>query len=105
MAAEPDGKADPFKGSIERPFGDRFICQGIEDFFWNSVTAGKVIDGDGAAVYGHTEQQNLKLIGFCIFVDTAFLYVLVTVSFKVNRHFFYFHVFFLSDIKSGGSDK
>ena len=93
MAAEPDGKTDPLKGSVECPLGDRFVCQGFEDFFRDGIAAGKVIDGNRPAVYGYTEQQDLKLIRFRIFVDTAFLDIPVTVSFKVNRHFFYFHVF------------
>ena len=43
MAAEPDGKTDPLKGSVECPFGDSFLCQGFKD----CIAAGKVIDGSG----------------------------------------------------------
>ena len=96
MAAEPYGEADPLKGGIECPFDNGFIGQGTKDFSGDGVAAGCVVNCDRAAVYGYAEQQDFKLVRFCVFVDTAFLDVTVTVSFKVYGYFFYFHMIFLS---------
>ena len=65
-------QADPFKTGIERPFGDRFICQGIQDSVRDALSLRQVNDLYLAAVHSITEEEDFKGWRFCVFVHAAF---------------------------------
>ena len=66
------GQADTLKLRIERPLGHAIVCQGIQDICRDLFTAGEIYGPDLTAVYAVSEQQDLKIRAFRVFVHTAF---------------------------------
>ena len=65
-------KADTFKLRVERPFCNGIIRQRVKYIRRDRFTTGKVYDADRAAVNTVSEEQDLEVRAFRVFVNTAF---------------------------------
>ena len=65
------GQADSFKLCIERPFRHLIVCQCIKDILRQFFSAGQVNRRYLPAVYAVSEQKDLKVRTFRIFVYAA----------------------------------
>ena len=78
------GQAHPFKSGIKSPFCNRIICNSIENILGNAFSGCKVNNRHIAAVHAVAEQQDFKILRFCIFVNTTLGQVDAAVGFNIN---------------------
>ena len=78
------GKADAFKGGVECPLGDRFVCESGHNFGGDNLSAGKVYNTDGTTVYGIPKEKDSKIRCFDIAINPTFLEVGATVGFYID---------------------
>ena len=91
------GKAYALELCIVRPFRYSFVCQGIQDFLRNLLPTGKVDRAHRRPVHTVSEQKDLKIRTFRIFVYAALFqadggicldinfYILHDASYKTGR--------------------
>ena len=78
------GQADAFKARIESPFNNGFIRQRRNDLGGDLLTAGKVNDLNGSAVYAVGKQKYLKYGRLHISIDPTLGKGLIAVGLDVN---------------------
>ena len=75
VPAQPDRKADPLEGRIVGPLDYGIIRDGFDNLLRYDVAGRQIIYGDLAAIHGHAEEQDFKIMGLGVFIHAAFFQI------------------------------
>lgn len=79
-------QADALEVSVKGPFFNCVICQGVEYFSRNPLTAGKVNDSHITSVHGIAKQENLERGRFRVPVYAALVQINVREGLNIYRY-------------------